>query len=320
MTKGRLPRILSRALRGGGGSAWLWKGLPAAAQSTLRYQRELLGSSGLLGLPPVRGKLSCRSCSRSPGLLVGSDGLGQPVQAVQVVVRGEELLAGGTNGSCLEAPPEHTCRGEEAARASSGQPGRASPAAASSVPPAPLTGHVRGLLQAVVGAAVLGALHEVGRLVHVLGRRGALDSGGDAAEGQGRSWEPHPRALPAGERPLTIHMPSKGTWSWKSFSMSCHHSCVLGLVKSGKAVGPGHTCRREAALGRAKSPPSLSLSLSPPPAFQQPLRVPLPLAAAAPLTLSPQPQGQGLMAPRTFPMRGCPVAFRMNTPRFSPSS
>lgn len=23
---------------------------------------------------------------------------------------------------------------------------------------------------------------------------------------------------------LTIHMPSKGTWSWKSFTMSCHHS------------------------------------------------------------------------------------------------
>lgn len=24
--------------------------------------------------------------------------------------------------------------------------------------------------------------------------------------------------------PLTSHMPSKGTWSWKSFTMSCHHS------------------------------------------------------------------------------------------------
>lgn len=108
-------------------------------------------SLGLLGRSPVGGKLSRRSCSRSPGLLMGSDGLGQPVQAVQVVVRGEVLLAGGTNGSCLEASPEHACRGEEAVRASSGQPGRASPAAASSVPPA--SGRPRSAHLARTGAS-----------------------------------------------------------------------------------------------------------------------------------------------------------------------
>lgn len=40
---------------------------------------------------------------------------------------------------------------------------------------------------------------------------------------------------------LTIHMPSKGTWAWNSATMSCHQSRVSGLVKSGKAVVPGHT-------------------------------------------------------------------------------
>lgn len=44
---------------------------------------------------------------------------------------------------------------------------------------------------------------------------------------------------------LTIHMPSKGTWAWNSATMSCHHSRASGLVKSGKAVGPGHTWTRD---------------------------------------------------------------------------
>lgn len=43
---------------------------------------------------------------------------------------------------------------------------------------------------------------------------------------------------------LTIHMPSKGTWAWNSATMSCHQSRASGLVKSGKALGPGHTWRR----------------------------------------------------------------------------
>lgn len=43
---------------------------------------------------------------------------------------------------------------------------------------------------------------------------------------------------------LTIHMPSKGTWAWNSDTMSCHQSRASGLVKSGKAVSPGHTCNK----------------------------------------------------------------------------
>lgn len=41
---------------------------------------------------------------------------------------------------------------------------------------------------------------------------------------------------------LTIHRPSTGTLEWKSLMLSSHHSLVSGLVKSGKAVGPGQTC------------------------------------------------------------------------------
>lgn len=35
---------------------------------------------------------------------------------------------------------------------------------------------------------------------------------------------------------------------------------------------------------------------------------------------SPVPRALGLLPTRTFPIRGCPVAFRMNTPRLRPSS
>lgn len=52
------------------------------------------------------------------------------------------------------------------------------------------------------------------------------------------------RASPTALGTLTIHMPSKGTWAWNSDTMSCHQSRASGLVKSGKAVNPGHTCRK----------------------------------------------------------------------------
>lgn len=58
-----------------------------------------------------------------------------------------------------------------------------------------------------------------------------------AEEGPVPKAEGHPGARAT----LTIHMPSKGTWAWNSATMSCHQSRVSGLVKSGKAVGPGHT-------------------------------------------------------------------------------
>lgn len=54
----------------------------------------------------------------------------------------------------------------------------------------------------------------------------------------------HAGAGPTAPGTLTIHMPSKGTWAWNSDTMSCHQSRASGLVKSGKAVNPGHTCRK----------------------------------------------------------------------------
>lgn len=38
---------------------------------------------------------------------VGSRGFAQAVQVVQVVVSGQELVAGGTDGGCLEGPADH---------------------------------------------------------------------------------------------------------------------------------------------------------------------------------------------------------------------
>lgn len=43
---------------------------------------------------------------------------------------------------------------------------------------------------------------------------------------------------------LTIHRPSTGTLVWKSLMQSSHQRLVSGLVKSGKAVGPGQTWKR----------------------------------------------------------------------------
>jgi len=45
----------------------------------------------------------------------------------------------------------------------------------------------------------------------------------------------------------------------------------------------------------------------------------VPLQLSGPCSSS-LPRGPGLLPTHTFPIRGCPVAFRMNTPRFSPSS
>lgn len=46
-------------------------------------------------------------------------------------------------------------------------------------------------------------------------------------------------------RALTIHTPSNGTLSWNFLKLSCHHSCVASLEKSGYAVRPGHTYRKK---------------------------------------------------------------------------
>lgn len=99
---------------------------------------------------------------------MGSDGLGQPVEAVQVVVGGQVLLAGSTDGPGLEASSKHAYMGEVLMRVSS------EPARGQSIlrgpPGAPTPGrgwcrsrtrHVGGMLQVIVGAAILGALHKV---------------------------------------------------------------------------------------------------------------------------------------------------------------
>lgn len=75
----------------------------------------------------------------APGLLVGGDGLGQPVQAVQVVVGGQVLLAGGTDGPGLQASPKHSCTGDVELRASPGLP-PASPEPWAGLEPAPVPG------------------------------------------------------------------------------------------------------------------------------------------------------------------------------------
>lgn len=67
----------------------------------------------------------------------GSDGFSEAVQVVEVVVCGEELAAGGTDGGCLQSPANHP-------------------------------GHIGGVLQFIVGAALLRTSNEVGWFVHVL--------------------------------------------------------------------------------------------------------------------------------------------------------
>lgn len=144
MTKGRLPRTLSRAL----GVGWEGKGLRLPQCPVLHTKP-----------PPSLVCLSCaspRAVAGAPGSLVGGDGLGQPVQAVQVVVRGQVLLAGGTDGPGLQASPKHTCTGEVELRASPGLLSALGRAGTCSC-----TWHIGGMLQVVVGAAILGALHEV---------------------------------------------------------------------------------------------------------------------------------------------------------------
>lgn len=279
MTKGRLPRTLSSALRAGWGplsTTQPWKGVSSSwqqrradvleqtpgtilpmgkvtwgsAQDTSPQPRsqcgciapapaqELLPAPSSAGLaaagsalwykpnprpptkcPPhaqtahaaVRGGVSllalaslgmctsscrtARAAARIPGLLMGGDGLGQPIQAVQVVVGGQVLLAGGTDGSSSEASSKHTYTGGAVVRVSS-EPAQLGPEQPR-IPPgaprtprqrlvlAPCTWHVGGLLQAVVGAAVLGALHKVRWLVHVLGREW---------KGRERTGCPHCRA------------------------------------------------------------------------------------------------------------------------------
>lgn len=200
--------------------------------------------------------------------------------------------------ACRRPPNTPAQRGE-------GELGAVNRALPTAAPPALLTWHVWGLLQAAVRAAILGALHKVGWLVHVLGKaRRSPHCWGSRERGRwGRSWELH--------WPLTIHMPSNGTCWWKSFTMSCHHSCVSGLVKSGKAVGPGHTCRRVSDGQNPRTP--------------EPWHPLVPPGCSPPSRHSPQPPhgphapGRSC-APHTFPISGCPVALRMNTPLFSPSS
>ena len=70
------------------------------------------------------------------------------------------------------------------------------------------------------------------------------DQGLDILPGAGLGAGPQGHRTPRGRATLTIHMPSKGTWAWNSVTMSCHQSRASGLVKSGKAVSPGHTWTR----------------------------------------------------------------------------
>lgn len=183
------------------------------------------------GGPSPQGCASSRTAgaaARAPGLLMGGDGLGQPVQAVHVVVGGQVLLAGGTDGPGLEASPKHTCMGEVVARASS-EPARLGPEHPRAPPgaprtprqrlvPAPRTWHVGGLLQAVVGAPILGALHEVRRLVHVLGREG------EGRRGERREWR---RSLPH-QGPAEVQGRSRGAAAGSSARATHNPHAVEG--------------------------------------------------------------------------------------------
>lgn len=107
MTKGRVPRTLSSALQGGtgaepcaGGTQLCCKPPPSCSLHPQPNPSPHFHPNGA-GIP------SSHPVGRS--LLVGGDGLGQPVQAVQVVMGGQVLLAGGTDGARLQAAPEHTC-------------------------------------------------------------------------------------------------------------------------------------------------------------------------------------------------------------------
>lgn len=74
----------------------------------------LLASSGLC----ISSLGTAGAMAGAPGSLVGGNGLGQPVEAVQVVVGGQVLLAGGTDGPGLEASSKHPCAGEAMERLS----------------------------------------------------------------------------------------------------------------------------------------------------------------------------------------------------------
>lgn len=202
--------------------------------------------------------------------------------------------------ACRRPPNTPAQRGE-------GEVGAANRAPPTAAPPALLTWHVWGLLQAVVGAAVLGALHKVGRLIHVLGkaRRSphCWGSGGGGGEGRwGRSCgaaltthDPH-----AVEGHLLVEVP---------------HHVVPPLVRLRIGeVWESCGARPHLQEGQCRAEPR--------PHPRHPSGTPgcTPPSHHSPQPpLSPHTPGQGC-APHTFPMSGCPVALRMNTPRFSPSS
>lgn len=72
-------------------------------------RQECLGPAGPGGLSaPLACTWTCRQCEQGGRVSpAGGDGFRQPVQVMEVVVRGQELVAGGTDGGGLQGPAYH---------------------------------------------------------------------------------------------------------------------------------------------------------------------------------------------------------------------
>lgn len=173
--KGRLPRTLSRAL----GVAGLCSAPPGQGRGPGLPRSPVLHTKPspttqclpTLGLSQLCTSSMCRSCGRSPRLTCGRR---WPQSAHTGCAGCNERT--GTAGwrhrwSRLAGVPQTHLQGKGGAQSIPWAPASL-PRALGRAGTHSCTWHVRGMLQVVVGAAILGALHKVGWLIHVLGREG----------------------------------------------------------------------------------------------------------------------------------------------------
>lgn len=194
--KGRLPRTLSRALPVGGVSS-APPGLPQCP--VFHTKPSPTPCTAHAGSVPALQPSTCRSCGSSPGLTCGRP-WPRSARTGCAGCSGRTGTAGWRHRWSRPAGgPRTHLRGRGGAQSTPGllllpqSPGQGwNPL---------LTRHVRGMLQVVVGAAVLGALHEVGRLVHVLG--GKERTGWPQCQ-QSAGREPGPAAAQGTHKPHAI--------------------------------------------------------------------------------------------------------------------
>lgn len=223
--KGRLPRTLSRAL----GVGWVcsappgWGGSSGLPLCPVLHTKPspITQCLPMLGLSQLCIPQDVQELCRSPRLTCGRR---WPLSARTGCAGCSERTgtAGWRHRWCrLAAVPQTHLHGRDGAQSIPRAP-PSFPRALGRAGTHSCTWHVGGMLQVVVGAAILGALHEVGGLIHVLGRKERMGWPHCCTRAQQRSRAGGRASSLKG--PLTSHMPSKGTCSWKSFTMSYHHS------------------------------------------------------------------------------------------------